>query len=79
MAGITRAQPVDQRADRGYSVRHGKALLRGADPFAQPREIQDAQRDGVRHLGVGIVRTLPSGEITVLVPLPFGTMMSWPP
>jgi hypothetical protein len=36
-----------------------------------------AQIDG--HLGVGTVSILPSLWITVLVPLPFGTIIDWPP
>jgi hypothetical protein len=34
---------------------------------------------GSRHFGEGIVSMRPSGWITVLVPLPFGTTIDCPP
>jgi hypothetical protein len=43
-----------------------------ANPCCDPVQING-------HLGVGTVSILPSEWITVLVPLPFGTMIDWPP
>ena len=75
IAGPTGAQGGNDITGSFDVCGEGKILKRAAGVFTQPGEIQYSYCGHAPYLGVGTVVTLPVGEITVLVPLPFGTRM----
>ncbi len=82
VAGCSRPQPAISPHRRAPPAAAAQPLSASADPLPQPGEIEDRQRRRSVHRrfsgATGWFRPLPSGRITVLVPLPFGTTIAVP-